>query len=602
MTIGLALCSYTEMMRVFAPIPARWRRWLAAMLVVLSAIALSSCKRADYKTQAAQVPRLVVSTLSDPKTFNYALSSESPNVFSYIYEGLITENGLTGAIEPALAERWQISQDKQRIVFTLREGLKWSDGEPLTVDDVVFTYNEIYFNELIPTTVRDVLKIGESEALPTVRKLSKRQVEFTVPEPFAPFLRITNLAILPAHALQKSITTKDAQGKPKFLTMLGTSTDLSTIVVNGPYQLVSYVPNERVIFQKNPYYWRNPQPYIERFIWQIVESTDTSLIQFRSGGLDVLSISPDYFSLLKREEKRSQFTIHEDGPAPGTSFIAFNLNKGRRNGKLLVDPIKSAWFNHLAFRQAVAHAINREQMNNNIFRGLGELQNSPISVQSPYYLSPKEGLKVYDYNPALAKQLLIGAGFQYNEQGQLLDADGNPVRFTLITNAGNKIREAMASQIKEDLRQIGMQVDLFPLAFNALLDKLNNTIDWECYLLGLTGGIEPNEGANVWSVNGGSHRFNQPAKPGQLPIEGREISDWEREIGHLYILGAKELDEAKRQAIYAKTQRITQDYLPFIYLVSPLSMSAVRNRVQGIQFSALGGTLWNIYELKALDN
>jgi peptide/nickel transport system substrate-binding protein len=590
------------MMRVFAPIPAPWRHWLAVMLVMLSAIAFSSCRLADYKTQAAQIPRLVVSTLSDPKTFNYALSSESPNVFSYIYEGLITENGLTGAIEPALAERWQISEDKQRIVFTLREGLKWSDGEPLTVDDVVFTYNEIYFNELIPTTVRDVLKIGESEALPTVRKLSERQVEFTVPEPFAPFLRITSLPILPAHSLQESITTKDAQGKPKFLTMLGTSTDPSTIIVNGPYQLVSYVPNERVIFQKNPYYWRKSQPYIEQFIWQIVESTDTSLIQFRSGGLDVLSISPDYFSLLKREEKRSNFSIHEDGPAPGTSFIAFNLNKGRRNGKPLIDPIKSRWFNTVAFRQAVAHAINREQMNNNIFRGLGELQNSPISVQSPYYFSPKDGLKVYDYNPERSKKLLIKAGFKYNEQAQLLDADGNRVHFTLITNAGNKIREAMASQIQADLSQIGIQIDLFPLAFNALLDKLNNTIDWDCYLLGLTGGIEPNDGANVWSVNGGSHRFNQPAKPGQMPIEGREISDWEQEIGRLYILGAKELDEAKRKAIYAETQRITQDYLPFIYLVSPLSMSAVRNRVQGIQFSALGGTLWNIYELKAVDN
>ncbi|WP_041780081.1 ABC transporter substrate-binding protein [Allocoleopsis franciscana] len=588
-------------MRVFAPIPAPWRHWLAVMLVMFSAIAFSSCRLADYKTQAAQIPRLVVSTLSDPKTFNYALSSESPNVFSYIYEGLITENGLTGAIEPALAERWQISEDKQRIVFTLRQGLKWSDGEPLTVDDVVFTYNEIYFNELIPTPVRDVLKIGESEALPTVRKLSDRQVEFTVPEPFAPFLRITSLPILPAHSLQESITTKDAQGKPKFLTMLGTSTDPSTIIVNGPYQLASYVPNERVIFQKNPYYWRQPQPYIEQFIWQIVESTDTSLIQFRSGGLDVLSISPDYFSLLKREEKRSNFSIHEDGPAPGTSFIAFNLNKGRRNGKSLIDPIKSRWFNTVAFRQAVAHAINREQMNNNIFRGLGELQNSPISVQSPYYLSSQEGLKIYDYNPARAKELLLGAGFKYNKQGQLFDADGNRVHFTLITNAGNKIREAMAAQIQADLSQIGMQVDLFPLAFNTLLDKLNNTINWECYLLGFTGGIEPNDGANVWSVNGGSHRFNQPAKPGQPPIEGREISDWEREIGRLYILGAKELDEAKRKAIYAETQRITQDYLPFIYLVSPLSMSAVRNRVQGIQFSALGGTLWNIYELKTVE-
>ncbi len=315
-----------------------------------------------------------------------------------------------------------------------------------------------------------------------------------------------------------------------------------------------------------------------------------------------MAVSPEYFSLLKREDKRGNFSIYEGGPTTSTSFIAFNLNKGRRNGKLLVDPIKSRWFNTVAFRQAVAYAIDREQMNNNIFRGLGELQNSPISVQSPYYLSPKQGLKVYDYNPKRAKELLLKAGFQYNNRSQLLDADGNRVRFTLITNAGNKIREAMGAQIKQDLSKIGMQVDFAPLAFNTLLDKLNNTVDWECYLLGFTGGVEPNEGANVWSVNGGSHRFNQPAKPGQTPIEGREIADWEQEIANLYIKGAQELDEGKRKAIYAETQRITQDYLPFIYLVNPLSMSAVRDRVQGVKFSALGGTLWNIYELKVVDN
>jgi peptide/nickel transport system substrate-binding protein len=241
-------------------------------------------------------------------------------------------------------------------------------------------------------------------------------------------------------------------------------------------------------------------------------------------------------------------------------------------------------------------------MNNNIFRGLGEPQNSPISVQSPYYLSPQESLKVYDYNLDRAKELLLGAGFKYNNQGQLLDADGNWVRFTLITNAGNKIREAMGAQIKQDLSKIGIQVDFAPLAFNTLLDKLNNTIDWDCYLLGFTGGIEPNDGANVWSINGASHRFNQPAKPGQPPIEGREIADWEQEIGRLYIKGAQELDEVKRKAIYAKTQQITQEYLPFIYLVNPLSMAAVRDRVQGVKFSALGGTLWNIHELELVDN
>jgi peptide/nickel transport system substrate-binding protein len=132
---------------------APWRRWLSVMLALISAIALSSCSPAQHKTQAAQIPQLVVATLSDPKTFNYALSSESPNVFGYIYEGLVAENGLTGVIEPALAQQWEISPDKRQIVFTLREGLKWSDGEPLTADDVVFTYNDIYFNEAIPTPI-----------------------------------------------------------------------------------------------------------------------------------------------------------------------------------------------------------------------------------------------------------------------------------------------------------------------------------------------------------------------------------------------------------------------------------------------------------------
>ena len=136
------------------------------------------------------------------------------------------------------------------------------------------------------------------------------------------------------------------------------------------------------------------------------------------------------------------------GPATGTSFVFFNLNKGKRNGKPLVDPIKSKWFNNKEFRQAVAYAIDRQTMINNTFQGLGQTQNSPISVQSPYYLPPEKGLKVYDYNLDKARELLKKAGFKYNSQGQLLDSEGNRVRFTLLTNSGNKIREAMGAQIK----------------------------------------------------------------------------------------------------------------------------------------------------------
>ncbi|HBL61984.1 MAG TPA: peptide ABC transporter substrate-binding protein, partial [Cyanobacteria bacterium UBA8803] len=563
-----------------------WRRWLAIILAAIGAIAFSGCQPTHFKTEAAEVPQVVFSILSDPKTFNYALSQEAPNIFPLAYEGLVTENPLTGQIEPDLAESWEISEDKLRIIFTLREQLKWSDGAPLTVDDVVFTYNKIYFNEEIPTDTRDGFRIGQSRKLPIVRKLDDRRIEFTISEPFAPFLGNTTVPILPAHALRKSVDTKNREGKPELLSKWGVDTPPEQIVVNGPFQLESYTTSQRLIFKRNPYYWRkdeqgNQQPYIQRVIWQIVESTDTSLLQFRSGGLDSMGVSPEYFSLLKREEKRGNFTIYQGGSAYGTTFFFFNLNTGSRKGKPIVDPVKSRWFNTVEFRQAIAYALDRQRMINNIFRGLGQLQNTPISVQSPYYLSPEQGLKVYEYNPDKARELLKSAGFKYNDKGELLDADGNRVRFSLLTNAGNKIREAMGAQIKQDLSKIGIRVDFTPLAWNTFTDKLSNSLEWESSLLGLTGGNEPNDGANIWAPDGGLHMFNQKPLPGQPALEGRKVADWEKKIGQLYIQAARELEPAKRKVIYAKTQRISQEYLPFIYLVNPYAMSAVRDRIQG---------------------
>ncbi|MBE9210440.1 ABC transporter substrate-binding protein [Nostoc sp. LEGE 06077] len=577
--------------------------WILIILSAFTAMTIAACNPSNFKSSAAQIPQVVSSILSDPKTFNYPLSQESPNIFGLTYEGLVDQNPITGKVEPKLAESWQISEDKLKFTFTLSDGLKWSDGQPLTADDVVFTYNDVYFNEAIPTDVRDAFRIGTSRKLPSIRKIDERRIEFTLPEPFRPFLLNTGTPILPAHALQKYVQQKDSEGKPIFLSKWGVDTSPEEIIVNGPYKLERYDTSQRVVFRRNPYYWRkdaqgNSQPYIERLVWQIVENTDTALLQFRSGGLDTIGISPDYFSLLKVQEKQGNFKIYGNEPSTGTSFILFNLNKGKRNGKALVDPIKSRWFNTVEFRQAVAYAIDRQTMINNTFRGLGKPQNSPVTVQSPYYLSPEEGLKTYNYNLEKSKELLIKAGFKYNQQGQLLDAEGNRVRFTLLTNSGNKIREAMGAQIKQDLAKIGMQVDFTPIAWNTYTDKLSNTLDWEASLLGLTGGLEPNDGANVWSPDGGLHMFNQKPQPGQKPIEGWEVSPWEAEIAKLYIQATQEFDEAKVKQLYGKTQQITQENLPFIYLVNPLAMTAVRNRFEGINYSALSGAFWNIYEIK----
>lgn len=576
-----------------------WQRW--SILLVIIAIAISSCRQITSSSSAQTNNQLVSAILSDPKTFNEALSNESPNIFGFVGTGLITENG-KGEIEPALAESWQIAPDSKTITFTLKQNLKWSDGSPLTIDDVLFTFNEVYLNPDIPTDTRDILKIGKNRQLPTVKKIDADRVEFTTPEPFAPFLRTLGISILPAHKLRASVQQKDDKGKPKFLSTWGINTNPKDLVSNGMFVLDTYTPGERLVFKKNPYYWRKDrqgeqQPYIEKYIWQIVESTDTALVQFRSGGLDSYSVSPDFFSLLKKEEQKGGYKIYNGGPATGTTFMSFNLNQGERDGKPLVDPIKSRWFNNVKFRQAIAYGINRQRMINNIYRGLGAPQDSPISVPSPYYFSRTQGLPVYDYNPKKSKELFIAAGFKYNGENKLIDESGNPVRFTLLTNSGNKIREALGTQIKQDLASIGIEVNFTPIAFSLLIDKIDSSLDWDSLLIGFTGGIEPNDGANFWSVDGASHMFNLQPPKGNLQITNRQVADWEKKIDALYIQAAQELDESKRRSLYIETQKITQENLPCIYLVNPLSLSAVKNRVKGIDYSPISGAFWNLYEL-----
>lgn len=577
-------------------IMSKWFRWwglvAAIALVVALPSLLTSCSGKSVGAIAEN--QLVVSVLSDPKTFNPALSAESPNIFGLTYEGLVDENPITGETEPRLAEKWEFSEDKLQITFTLRENLKWSDGEPLTVDDVVFSYNDIYLNEKIPTNSRDGLRVGQAGTLPTVEKVGDRQVRFTITEPFAPFLNSTALEILPEHALRESVETLDSEGNPLFLEKWGVGTNPAELVANGRYLLDSYAVGQRLIFKANPHYWQSPKPYIKQVVWQTVPNTDTTLLQFRSGDLDLTAVSPEYFSLLKKEEKRGKFTIYNGGPSYGTTFISFNLNTGKRDGKPLINPMKSKWFNDLNFRQAIAYGIDRERMVNNIYRGLGVTQDSSISMQSPFF---DPTVKSYPYDPAKAKELLTSSGFYYDDQGKLHDSDNNLVRFNLITNAGNKTRESMATQIEQDLEAIGMEVDYSPLSFNILVDKLSNSLDWDCVMLGLTGSNEPNGGANVWFIDGNLHMFNQSARPGTTALTDREIRDWEEEIADLYVQAAQELDFDRRKALYDRTQHLTSEYLPFIYLVNNFSLSAVRDKIQGVQHSALGGSLWNIEEL-----
>ncbi|KST62395.1 ABC transporter substrate-binding protein [Mastigocoleus testarum] len=584
-------------------------RVLVIVLLMVFLVTIAACDRKAWKT-GNQTSGLVLVSPNDPATFNYAMNNSPYSVFPFIFQGLVKQNGITTELEPALAESWSVSDDGQRITFTLRDELKWSDGKPLTVDDVIFTYNDIYFNQKIPTVFKDFVQIGKQNLFPLLRKIDRRRVEFTLPEPFTPFLRYSaSLAILPAHALRGSVLSNDANGNPKFLSTWGTNTAPEKIITNGPYQIESYSPSERVIFRRNPYYWRKDargqqMPYIERIVWQIIPSSDTHLLRFRSGDLDTLNVNPENFALLKQEEKRGKFTIHNGGLTTGINFITFNLNQASDfQGKPFVDPVKSHWFNNLAFRQAIAHAIDRERIRLNIYQGLGELQHSPMAVQSPYYLSPEEGLKVYSYDPKRAKELLIQAGFKYNFQQQLFDKDNNRVKFKILVKSEDRSRIDAAVQIQEDLKQIGIETSLQSLNFITVLQKLLSKRDWECYVGAFSSAVvEPNLVALFWNSNGSFHIFNQGSQSKKRPILGWRTTSWEQKIDRLFFEGSRTADESKRKEIYGEFQKIVAEQLPVFFLVNPMSFQAVRDRVENVKFSTIGGILWNIDELRLSKN
>ena len=584
--------------------------FLVRIILCCLLILTSGCSPTLLNSQSNNNSRLVLVSPSPPSTFNYAMSRSSYDFFRFIYEGLISENGLTGELEPALAESWVLSENKKRIIFTLRSELKWSDGKPLTADDVIFTYQDIYLNQKIPTIYRDFLRIGSSGAFPSVKKIDRRRVEFILPEPFAPFLRyIEKLKILPAHALRNTILSTDGDGKPLFLSTWNTNTQPQKIISNGPFKLANYIPSQRIILEKNPFYWRNDSagnslPYIDKLIIQIIPSTDNQLIRFRSGELDSIGVDPEAFQLLKREEERGKYKIYNRG-ALGYRFVGFNLNQAKNSeGKPLLNPIKSRWFNNLAFRQAVAYAINRQQINNTIYRGLGEIKHSPLGVQSSYYLSPEAGLKVYKYNPEKSKKILLDSGFQYNDANELLDENGNRVEFTILVKSEEKIRIDTAVKIQGDLSHIGIKANLQILNFNSVLKKLLSSRDWECYVgaFGVPGAdIEPNLLSLFWLSNGSFHQFNLGSKPGEPKIKNWQVSDWEKEIDRLFTAAYQTIDENKRREIYGEFQQIVAEQLPIFFLVNPLAIQAVRNHIDNFKSSAIGSAFWNIDELKIKD-
>lgn len=534
----------------------------------------------------------VSSTIGEgPKTFNPFNTKDniSAQMSEIMYDGLVTTNPVTGETIPKLAKSFSVN-GKEYIV-NLRHGLKWSDGQPITADDVVFTWQNIIFDGFGNTSTRDSVMIDGK--LPTVEKIDDYTVKFVTPEPFAPFLRMLSSPIAPKHIFQPAVS----RGREYFDGFLSTNTNPKEFVTSGAFRLKEYVPAQRVVFERNPNYYEinkdgKKLPYLDKLVYLIVGDINNQVLKFEGGELDEISLQGANVARFKEMEKHSDFSVFNIGPDTGTMYLSMNMNNRKdEKGKYYVEPKKQVWFQDKNFRQAVDYALDRKNMVFNIANGLGYPLFTPETLNS-IFLNKK--LKPYDKNIEKSKELLKKSGFTWDKAGHLIDRFGNHVEFDLYTNAGNTEREAIGVMVKQDLEDLGMKVNFKPIEFNSLVNKLMASLDWDMVIMGFTGSpLEPNGGKNVWLSDGTLHIFNQRLE--------RDANSpryaFEKRIDYLYTQGALATKFEDRKKYYDEYQAIVYDEKPLIYIYSPIRIVALRNKFKNIYPTSLGGVTHNIEEV-----
>ena len=522
---------------------------------------------------------LTVATISEPLTFNLAISNEASSsaVLGYLFEGLTETSWLTDQVEPALAESWEHSDDGLTWTFHLRQDVQWHDGQPFTAHDVDFTFNRVIYNDDIPASSRSTFNFrfldeesGQwQEAQMTVTALDDYTVRFVLPVPFAPFLRSMGTAIYPRHILEQHVDDGT------FADTWDIDTDPAEIIGTGPFTIERYDPGERVVLQRNPNYWLkdaagNRLPYLDKIIRLLVPDLAAELAKFQAGETDLHGVLGEEFADLKPLEAEGNFTIYRRGPTFGSTFLAFNMNPGRNpdTGQLYLAPEKLEWFQNTQFRQAVAHSINKDAIINDVLHGLGYPQWASVSPAAGDFHNPN--VRRYEYNLAKANEILDGIGWvDADGNGIREDGAGNEIAFTLVTNTDNSVREKVGMVVQQGLQGIGLKADFKLIEFGALVTQLVSSYDWETMVIGLTGGVDPYSGIGVWHSSEDLHLWH--------PNQSQPATEWEAEIDALYIMGSQELDRDKRVALYHRAQEIAAENVPLIYTTHSERLTAVRN-------------------------
>src|SRR5207253_1476208 len=374
---------------------------------------------------------------AEPKTLNPVIATDtvSREVIGRMMADLIDINRSSQQTEPALAKSWKISPDGRTFTLQLRKGIRFSDGHPFDADDVVFSFN-VYMDEAVDSPQRDLLIIDGKPIL--VTKLDQYTVRFALPRPYAAAERLFDgLAMLPKHLLEKQYH------EGHFAQAWSLNVQASEIAGLGPFRLKQYVPGQRVVVERNPYYWKVDQknqrlPYLDELVFLFVGTEDAQVMRFEAGETDIISrLSSENFALLTKERTRTGSQLVDLGPSLEYNFLVFNLND-LATKKLNIISGKQTWFRDLKFRQAVSAAIDRDSIVRLVYGARGTALWGNVGPGNKLWVNqaiphPQRSLDA-------SRQLLKSAGFSWNNASQLLDPSGKAVEFSIITSSSNTQR------------------------------------------------------------------------------------------------------------------------------------------------------------------
>ena len=532
--------------------------------------------------------KLVIAQRSEPRTFNpvIAIDQNSYGVNARLQADLIHINRATQKTEPALAKSWTVSKDGTQFTLKLRRGMHFSDGQPFDADDVVFSF-KVYLDEQVHSSQRDLLMISGKPL--KVEKLDAYTVRFTFPSPYAPAERVFDgLAILPRHLLEKDYQ----EGK------IGQDWTLTTppekIAGLGAFRLKQVVPGDRIVLERNPYYWKidakgQRLPYLDELTFVVVPTQDAQVIRFQAGDSQIISsLSADNYAALESEQKARHFKLYDAGPGLEYNFLMFNLNDDV-GGRLPEVSRKQKWFHDVRFRQAVSAAIDRAGIVRLVYRNRAAALATHVSPGNKAWFNSSIPIPVRSLPHA--RDLLKAAGFSWNAENMLLDSSGQPVEFSIVVSSSNSQRNQIAMLVQADLKAIGISAHVVPIDGRSASDRLLNTHDYEAILMGLVSGdADPTPDMNILISNAQTHLWHLGEKT--------PATSWESELDQLMQKQNVTLKYQQRKNIYDRVQEILAQQLPMIYLVSPNILVGAQENLGNFHPAIIEQyTFWNAEEL-----